>query len=43
VHEVQGRRVLPTYHPSAALRWGPGGEPERLLRADLAEALRLAA
>lgn len=41
LHEVTGRRVLPTYHPSAALRWGPGGEPERLLRSDLAQAARL--
>jgi DNA polymerase len=41
VHEVDGRRVLPTYHPSAALRWGPDGEPERLLRADLATAAAL--
>ena len=32
-------RVLPTYHPSAALRWGPDGEPRRVLRADLACAL----
>ena len=29
-------RVLPTYHPSAALRFGPRGEPRRLLREDLA-------
>ena len=43
VHEVAGRRVLPTYHPSAALRWGPGGEPERLLRADLARAAAMCA
>jgi DNA polymerase len=43
VHEVAGRRVLPTYHPSAALRWGPGGQPEQLLRADLASAAALAA
>jgi DNA polymerase len=43
VHEVDGRRVLPTYHPSAALRWGPGGEPEQLLRADLAQAAALVA
>jgi uracil-DNA glycosylase len=28
-------RVLPTYHPSAALRHGPQGEPRRLLREDL--------
>ncbi|MCU1671922.1 MAG: Uracil-DNA glycosylase [Frankiales bacterium] len=42
VHEVGGRSVLPTYHPSAALRWGPGGgEPERLLREDLAAAAAL--
>lgn len=41
VHEVAGRRVLPTYHPSAALRWGPAGEPRRLLREDLALAVRL--
>lgn len=43
VHEVAGRRVLPTYHPSAALRFGPQGEPMRLLRADLALAVHLAA
>lgn len=35
-------RVLPTYHPSAALRWGPGGEPRRLLAEDLARAAALA-
>jgi DNA polymerase len=43
VHDVAGRRVLPTFHPSAALRWGPGGEPEQLLRADLALAASLVA
>ena len=42
VHEVAGVRVLPTYHPSAALRGGPAGEPRRLLAADLATAARLA-
>ena len=41
VHQVAGRSVLPTYHPSAALRNGPAGEPMRLLRADLAMAVRL--
>ncbi len=41
VHEVGGRRVLPTYHPSAAIRSGPRGEPRRLLREDLALAVRL--
>ncbi|HWH29550.1 MAG TPA: uracil-DNA glycosylase [Mycobacteriales bacterium] len=47
VHEVDLRhgavRVLPTYHPSAAIRFGPRGEPRRLLRADLAAALELVA
>ncbi len=41
VHDVAGRRVLPTYHPSAAIRYGPQGEPRRLLREDLALAVRL--
>jgi DNA polymerase len=41
VHEVGGRRVLPTYHPSAAIRYGPGGEPMAGLRADLALAAEL--
>jgi uracil-DNA glycosylase len=45
VHEVDvgGRptRVLATYHPSAALRFGPAGEPRRLLQEDLARALEL--
>ena len=36
LHERDGWRVLPTYHPSAAIRFGPNGEPRRLLRADLA-------
>ena len=43
VHEVAGRSVLPTYHPSAALRAGPKGEPLRLLRADVALAAALVA
>jgi uracil-DNA glycosylase len=41
VHEIGGYRVVPTYHPSAALRFGPLGEPRRLLREDLAFALSL--
>jgi DNA polymerase len=41
VHEAGGVRVLPTYHPSAAIRNGPQGEPLRLLREDLALAVRL--
>jgi uracil-DNA glycosylase family 4 len=35
VHEVRGRRVVVTYHPSAAIRYGPAGEPIAGLRADL--------
>jgi DNA polymerase len=41
LHDAHGRRVLPTYHPSAAIRFGPAGEPLRLLRADLALAAEL--
>jgi uracil-DNA glycosylase len=41
VHEVDGRRVLPTYHPSAAIRFGPNGAPLALLRADLKTAASL--
>jgi uracil-DNA glycosylase family 4 len=41
-HEVDGLHVLPTYHPSAALRFGPRGEPRRLLREDLALAVQAA-
>ena len=41
VHHARGRSVLPTYHPSAAIRYGPRGEPRRLLREDLALAVRL--
>ena len=37
---VAGLQVLPTYHPSAAIRYGPAGEPRRLLREDLALAAR---
>jgi DNA polymerase len=33
--------LLPTYHPSAAIRFGPNGAPMAALRADLAEAARL--
>lgn len=40
LHERRGHRVLPTYHPSAAIRSGPRGEPRRLLREDLALAVR---
>ncbi len=41
LHEHGGYRVLPTYHPSAALRFGPSGEPRRLLREDLQLAVSL--
>ena len=35
VHEVDGRRVLVSYHPAAAVRFGPAGEPRAALAADL--------
>jgi DNA polymerase len=38
VHDKAGRRVLPTYHPSAAIRFGPRGMPRAALREDLAVA-----
>lgn len=40
VHDIAGRRVLPTYHPSAAIRFGPAGMPRAALREDLAVAAR---
>jgi DNA polymerase len=50
VHQVaraadgpQPLSVLPTYHPSAALRFGPAGEPLRALRSDLELAAHLVA
>jgi uracil-DNA glycosylase len=43
VHEVAGRRVLATYHPSAAIRFGPAGAPLASLREDFALAARLLA
>jgi uracil-DNA glycosylase family 4 len=41
VHEVDGRRILPTYHPAAAIRFGPNGAPLAALRADLRTAAGL--
>jgi DNA polymerase len=41
LHEVGGRRVLATYHPSAAIRFGPRGAPMAALREDLGHAARL--
>lgn len=42
LHDWRGRQLLVTYHPSAAIRFGPAGEPMAALRVDLraaAEAL----
>jgi uracil-DNA glycosylase family 4 len=41
-HDVGGRRVVSTYHPSAAIRFGPAGMPRAALRDDLALVARLA-
>ena len=35
VHDWRGRRLIVSYHPSAALRFGPKGAPHRALAADL--------
>ncbi|MPR00227.1 uracil-DNA glycosylase [Modestobacter sp. I12A-02628] len=35
-HEVDGRSVWATYHPSAAIRFGPRGAPRAALAEDLA-------
>lgn len=43
VHELPGARLLPTYHPAAALRGGPAGTPMAALREDLALAVQLVA
>jgi uracil-DNA glycosylase family 4 len=43
VHEVGGHRILPTYHPSAAIRFGPNGAPRAHLRTDLRTAASLIA
>ena len=34
-HRIEGRSVWATYHPSAAIRFGPGGAPRAALLADL--------
>ncbi|MGY1619141.1 uracil-DNA glycosylase [Geodermatophilus sp. SYSU D00691] len=39
-HEVDGRAVWATYHPSAAIRFGPNGAPRAGLAADLAAVAR---
>jgi uracil-DNA glycosylase family 4 len=43
VHRVGGRAVIATYHPSAAIRFGPAGAPMAALREDLDFAARLLA
>jgi DNA polymerase len=35
VHDWQGRRLVASYHPSAAIRFGPNGAPRAALEADL--------
>src|SRR5581483_8166984 len=40
-HDVGGRKVVATYHPSAAIRFGPSGAPMAALREDLAFAATL--
>jgi DNA polymerase len=35
VHEWRGRRLVVSYHPSAAIRFGPRGAPRAALEADL--------
>jgi DNA polymerase len=39
-HRVDGRDVWATYHPSAALRFGPNGAPRAALLADLTAVAR---
>lgn len=41
LHEWRGRRLLATYHPSAAIRFGPAGAPLAALRSDLRTAAEL--
>ncbi len=43
VHRIGGRPVIVTYHPSAAIRFGPNGAPLAALREDLAMAAGLVA
>jgi DNA polymerase len=35
VHDWRGRRLVASYHPSAAIRFGPNGMPRAALAADL--------
>jgi DNA polymerase len=34
-HDWRGRRLVASYHPSAAIRFGPNGAPRKALEADL--------
>ena len=43
VHEARGYRGIATYHPSAAIRFGPSGAPLAALREDLDFAARVLA
>lgn len=36
VHDWRGRKLIASYHPSAAMRFGPNGAPRKALEADLA-------
>ena len=36
VHDWRGRKLVASYHPSAAMRFGPNGAPRKALEADLA-------
>lgn len=42
VHDHDGRALVVTYHPSAAIRFGPNGAPLAALREDLVRVARLA-
>lgn len=42
VHLLAPQALIATFHPSAALRFGPSGHPRAALGADLAAAVRLA-
>jgi uracil-DNA glycosylase family 4 len=35
IHDWRGRRLVVSYHPSAAIRFGPNGAPRAALEADL--------
>lgn len=43
VRSYDGRPLVVTYHPSAAIRFGPAGAPLAAMREDLAEVARLLA